>query len=578
MLTRGKAQQGVVSMRRRRIKPIRWWGLIFLLSAMLLLTACGSLSTGKGTLSPAPIPPLTLLTTTEDYDPARYHAAYQVAQWWEALGLTVQVVPLEFNDLSNTVRNHYPEDKHWDAFMMSWTGRVERGDPDMFIYSISHSSQAGVMGNNYYEYRNPAYDALAEAQRRVADPEVRRYVVHEAQEVLARDIPFVTLYYRYVIQAYRSDLWENINTMTGEGIYHEWLPFHADRVEPESQHPSPVRLIIASNQEPDSLNPMTASTVWEWKLLRFMYDKLARVNQHFQPEPWAALEINQVDDLTVEVKLREGMHFHDGMPVKPEDVLFTFRYMKEHNISYFNAFLQPIDKVSLLRDGTIRFQLKEPYAPFVTMTLAQIPILPEHQWRHLLEEQGVEHPSQLQKVPLVGSGPLSFHSWEPGQVIRFDRYEDYFAARDIDMESLLYRLYPDIEGVFQAVMAGEAHMTGVNLEPAHIERAKASGQVTLVQVPDIGFHYLGFNNQKPPFNDRAFREAAARAMDLDYLVDAFLQGYGDVGGAGQSISTGNPFWRNPEVTTYPYDLVAAREVLAAAGYSWDEAGRLCQKE
>ena len=97
-------------------------------------------------------------------------------------------------------------------------------------------------------------------------------------------------------------------------------------------------------------------------------------------------------------------------------------------------------------------------------------------------------------------------------------------------------------------------------------------------MPDIGFHYLGFNNQKPPFNDRVFREAAARAMDLEYLVEAFLQGYGDSGGAGQPISTGNPFWKNPEVTTYPYDLTTAREVLAAAGYSWDEAGRLCQKE
>lgn len=565
-------------MQQRKEKTTGLKGIGLLLLVMAFLAACGPANTGIKAASPGPLPPLTLLTTTEDYDPARYQAAYQVAQWWEALGLTVEVVPLEFNELSNAVRNHYPEDKNWDAFMMSWTGRVERGDPDMFIYSISHSSQAGVMGNNYYEYNSPAYDALAEAQRRVADPEVRRYVVHEAQEVLARDIPFVTLYYRYVVQAYRNDLWENINTMTGEGLYHEWLPLHANPVRPASDQPSPVQMVIASNQEPDSLNPMTASTVWEWKLLRFMYDKLARVNQHFQPEPWAALEINQVDDLTVDVKLREDMHFHDDTPVEPEDVLFTFQYMKEHNISYFNAFLQPIDKVSLLRDGTIRFQLKEPYAPFVTMTLAQIPILPEHLWKHLLEEQGVEHPSQLQEVPLVGSGPLRFHSWEPGQVIRLDRYDDYFAAWDIDMESLFYRLYPDTEGVFQAIMSGEAHMTGVNLEPAFIERAKASEWVTLVQVPDIGFHYLGFNNHKPPFNDLAFREAATRAIDLEYLVKELLQGYGDPGGAGQPISTGNPFWKNPGVTTYPYDLATAREVLAAAGYSWDEAGRLCQKE
>lgn len=553
-------------MRRRQV-------FLLILATWLFLTSCappgvsGTASQGK------PIPPLTLLTNTESYDPVRYHAAHQIADWWQRLGFEVEVVPMEFNDLTHAVRNFEPEEKRWDAFTMSWTGRVERADPDMFIYSIAHSSQAGIRGNNYYEYRDLIYDGLAEAQRRTMNPDVRREVVYAAQEKLAQDVPYVTLFYRRVVQAYRQDRWENMTAMAGEGIYHEWLPFHARPLDLETDEAVPLSLVIASNQEPSSLNPLTASTVWEWKLLRLMYDKLARVNQYFQPKPWAAREIRQVDDTTIDVVLREGMTFHDGSPVRPEDVVYTYHMMAEQGVTYFAAFLDPIGTVGLLRDGTIRFRLKEPYAAFITMTLAQIPILPEHLWQAYLDENDENAP-----IPLVGSGPLIFQFWEKEDQVIFRKHPDYFAASDVAFDQLIYRLYPDTEGVLQALISGEADMTGVNLEPEQLPLAEASEELRVIQVPDLGFHYLGFNCSRPPFDDVIMRQAAAMAIDLECLVATYLCGMGDVGGAGQPISTGNVFWKNPDVPQYPFDTVKAREMLQEAGYTWDEQGRICWKE
>lgn len=551
--------------------------VLLVLVTALAVTACSPADFSRADNPDSRIPELTLLTNTENYDPARYHAAHQVAEWWRELGLAVDVIPMEFNDLTHAVRNLEPEDKNWHAFTMSWTGRVERADPDMFIYSIAHSSQAGMRGNNYFEYRNTEYDALAEAQRRVTDPDVRRQIVFAAQEKLAQDVPYITLFYRRVVQAYRQDRWNTMTFMAGEGLYHEWLPFHAKprREQPEEE---PVRLVIASNQEPSSMNPLTASTVWEWKLLRLMYDKLARVNQYFQPEPWAAREIRQVDDVTVEVVLREGMTFHDGRPVRPEDVLFTYALMQHYQISYFNAFTEPISEISLKGDGTIVFRLKEPFSAFVTMTLAQIPILPEHLWEEILPELEEGAATDMGPIPLVGSGPLVFNSWEPGRWIRFRKHPNYFAAADIQIDELIYSLYPDPEGVFAALLSGEADMTGINLEPAMIPTAEASPDLEVIQVPDLGFHYLGLNCGRPPFDDPVMRRAAAMAVDLDLIVTDLLGGYGDTGGAGQPISTGNVFWKNPEVTRYSFDITAARKMLEEAGYSWDEQGRIHWKE
>lgn len=513
-----------------------------------------------------PVPEITLLTTTKEYDPVRYHAAYMIAEWWEQIGLRVNVLPMDFNELTSAIRKYDPENQDWQAFMYWWTGRVERADPDMFLFSINHSSQKGGVGNNFPGYNDPDYDSLAEAQRRINNPEIRRIVVHAAQEKLAEDIPFIALYYRYIIHAYRNDKWQNMTVMPGEGLYHEWIPFHAVPVENEEAEEASW-LIIASNQEPDSLNPLTAGTVWEWKLLRLIYDKLARVDENFRPEPWAAESIDHIDDTCLEVILRENMIFHDGYPVRPEDVKFTYDYMINNDIPYFSAFLSPIKSVELNEKGIIRFYLHEPYAPFITMTLAQIPILPKHIWSDI-------DPLEMDAVPTVGSGPLKFSEWERGEYIRLSVFEDYFGAKDIEIDGIEYRLFSDTISIIQALMGNEVDMTGALLDPEYIHMIKEVPEIEMIEVPDIGFHFLGFNCMTIPFDDIILRKAASYAMDLQTIIDDLLYGYADMGGGGQSISTGNNFWKNQDIDPHVFDIEKARRILSNAGYSWNEEGYL----
>jgi peptide/nickel transport system substrate-binding protein len=509
------------------------------------------------------VEPIRIVTTTKEYDAVRYQSAHQIAQWWSELGLTVVVEPMEFRDLMVRIRDQKPQDKDWEAFMLLWTGRVERADPDMFIYSIAHSSQAVESGNNISAYTSEEYDALAEAQRRIADPELRRTVVHAAQEVLAKDIPYITLFYRYIHSAYRTDLLYPIPAMAGEGLFHEWLPYYV-RFMAQDQ---PLHLVVAGNQEPAALNPLTATTVWEWKLLRYMYDKLARVNQSFRPEPWAAQSITYINDQTIEVILRPDMVFHDGMPVTAKDVKFSFEFMKEQNVAYFNAFISPIESIDVAEDLKIIFTLKEPYAPFLTMSLAQIPILPMHLWEKWALDVS-------QPIPMIGSGPLIFNEWQVGESIRFSKNKRYFASADMELDTFEYRILDSFEAIVASIKSGESHITGAYLDPGSIPKLEGLETIGLVQSPDIGFYIFGLNCYREPFNDRALREAVARATDLEYLVKTVIDGYGDVGGAGQPISTGNPYWRNNQVSTYPFDVNEARRVLEEAGYLWDTEGKL----
>ncbi|MDW8010750.1 MAG: ABC transporter substrate-binding protein [Sulfolobales archaeon] len=88
-------------------------------------------------------------------------------------------------------------------------GMAVTTDLDFYLYERFHSSQAPPIGTyaprNWFRYRNPEVDALLEQQRQAIDPEKRREIVWRIQEVIARDIPALTIYMRTFIVAYRTE-------------------------------------------------------------------------------------------------------------------------------------------------------------------------------------------------------------------------------------------------------------------------------------------------------------------------------------------------------------------------------------
>ena len=74
-----------------------------------------------------------------------------------------------------------------------------------------------------------------------------------------------------------------------------------------------------------------------------IYDRLLQVGPDSGIEPWAATAIKAVDSTTVDITLREGMTFHDGQPVTPADVKFTFDYHKQWKAPFFISSLRSLN-------------------------------------------------------------------------------------------------------------------------------------------------------------------------------------------------------------------------------------------
>ncbi len=504
-----------------------------------------------------PVPQIELLTTTEAYDPIRYESAFIIQDAWQQLGFDVIVRPTEFN----TLLGLFYDEQNFDAAVVGWSGRVDRLDPQHYLATLD-SRQSGLGANNPGGYNNPDYDALFDAQSREFDTEARRELVMQMQELSAPDAPLVVLYHRDEVVAYNSGTFTDYVTMAGEALYNEWTPMEVTPVG------GSTALRIGSPQEPDNLNPVSSTSVWGWKWMRMYYDKLVRLSPDIEPIPWMAESIEAVDDVTVDVVLRPGQLWHDGEAVTAEDVKFTYDYYQVQDYAYFNAFLASIESVEVTGDLAVRFHLSEPFAPLVTVTFSQIPILPEHIW------SGIEDASALTpaNTPTVGSGPFVYDRYDRGEFMRLVRNDNHFHADEIAIDAIEMIIYADAEGVFTGLQTGEIDFSAWRLEPGQIPLAESSDSLTVVSVPDFGYYHMTWNLRRAPFDDVATRRALAHAVDQERMVNVLLDGRAEVGSS--VVAPVNAFWHNPFVERFEYDLDLARELLAEAGFSWDAEGNI----
>ncbi len=492
---------------------------------------------------------IDLLTTTEGYDPIRYEAAFMIEETWGELGVDVNVEPTEFSTLIET----FYDQQDFDAVVAGWSGRVDRLDPQHFLGTL-HGGQTDLGGNNPGQFVDADYDELFELQRAEPDLEQRVEYVQDMQAIAGEEVPVNVLFYRDEVVAYNNENFEDFVEMAGEALYNEWTPYEVTPVGDETD------LTIGTPEEPDTINPLDSTTVWGWKFMRMYYDKLIRLSPDAEPEAWAAESWDAPDDTTWEITLRDDMTFHDGEPVTVDDVKFTYDYYLEQEFGYFMPFIEMIEETEVVDDETVRFHLDSPFGPFPNVTLAQIPILPEHIWADIDEPQDLAP----EDIPTVGSGPMEFESYDIGEYQSLVVFDDHFTAEDFDIERMELIIYADAEGVFTGLQTQEIDMTAWRLEPGQIPQAEDEDFLTVVNAPDFGYYHLTFNLDVEPFDDPEVRRALSHAIDKDQIVDVLLDGRGEPGTS--VIAPSNPTWHNPDTATFEFDMDQARQILSDAGY------------
>ncbi|SMC22529.1 peptide/nickel transport system substrate-binding protein [Desulfacinum hydrothermale DSM 13146] len=503
---------------------------------------------------------MKITTATATFDPVRPEAARVIAEAFKSIGWQVQANPIDYNQNVQKVMMEHD----FDMWLVMLSGASLRIDPNVFLYKLHHSSEYKKGGWNWSGISVPELDKLVEEQQTTMDLEKRREVVFKAQ-ALAHEVQALNvLAYAQMTNAYRSDRIKNVVPMMGEGIGSFWTDINMEVVQGDGY----VRTGMTTPLK--NLNPVAAKDHSEFMELRMIYDRLIRIGPDGEPKPWAAESFKIVDPTTIELTLRKGMKFHDGVEVTAEDVKFSLDYHNKWKAPFFVEGLRHMDSVEVLDKYNMRIHLKEPYAPFVPNLLGSIFIIPKHIWQDIPEKVGLDDPLKFPNDKPIGSGPFKFDYWDRGRELKVSAFKEHFSAPKCD--GIIRIVYGSHDAMAAAIEKGECDRTRYILKPSLVEDLKKVKNVVAKGYPNHGFYTLIYHTRRAPLDDPAFRKAIAHVLPKELMIEAILSGYGEPGGS--VISPVNKFWHNPEVKPFPNDIQKAKEILKAAGYTWDAQGRL----
>ncbi|HWB71044.1 MAG TPA: ABC transporter substrate-binding protein, partial [Egibacteraceae bacterium] len=297
--------------------------------------------------------------------------------------------------------------------------------------------------------------------------------------------------------------------------------------------------------------------------MSFLYDTLLWKDSTGELLPWLAQHWDRSDDGTVYTfDLREGVRWHDGRPLTPDDVVFTFDYYASQRVSP-QVIVQPVPgiaQVNATGERTVEFHLEHPIVTFEQFGgVGAVPIVPRHIW------EGIDNAAQATDPELlVGSGPYRLQSYSPGEGAYLYRANDDFFLGAPFVERIENIPVGD---ELTALLAGEvAAASGSGLRPDALAPFEAAANFEILTAPPGSSTLALYWNlaRGGALADLRFRRACCHAIDREDMVRRLFGGNG---------TTGNPGWIPPEhpyhvdVEQYPFDLDRARRLLDEAGYA-----------
>jgi peptide/nickel transport system substrate-binding protein len=224
----------------------------------------------------------------------------------------------------------------------------------------------------------------------------------------------------------------------------------------------------------------------------------------------------QVDETTIEFKIRQGVRFHDGSPLTAEDVAFSVRRIIDP--AFRSPQLSQFDQVASAEArgaDTVILKTKSPY-PALLAQLVKLSIVP----KAVVERVG----NQAFNQAPVGSGPYKLRTWQRGVSVSLDAVPDYWRGAP-PFASAEFRVVPDVATRVADLQTGRADIVR-QLGPDEAVRVKTDAKLQVLAAPTERIGYMFINAQSGPTQDIRVRRAIAHAIDKKSLIEALLQGYG----------------------------------------------------
>jgi len=309
-----------------------------------------------------------------------------------------------------------------------------------------------------------------------------------------------------------------------------------------------------------------------------VYDTLFGVTADDLVKPQMAEGYTVSDDgRTYRIKLRSGLKFHNGEPVRAQDcVLSLKRWGARDGVGQTASSF--VDNWGFDDDRTIKITLKQPLSVFMDLIGrggANIPfIMPE----------SVANTDPFKQIAeTIGSGPLKFvkDEYVSGSRVVYERNADYQPRQEapdgsaggkvMNFDRVEWHIIPDAATAAAALQTGEVDWYE-HVQTDLVPLLRRNADVTIDNVNATGYTaLLRFNQINPPFNNPAIRRAVAMAVNqTDYMIANTGNDPGAYILCKSMFPCGTTLGREIGTSAMPGDLEKGKAALKAAGYAGEK--------
>lgn len=333
--------------------------------------------------------------------------------------------------------------------------------------------------------------------------------------------------------------------------------------------PAAVDVLTLYGIDPWTLDPAVASDATSHSYIVQIFGGLLKLGDELEPVPdiaewWEP----SADGTTYTFHLRQDVFFQDGRQVTADD----FKYSWERACApatgsrtagiYLNDIIgaaevmsgasTEISGVKVLDDFTLQVTIDSPKSYFLSKLT--------YPTAFVVDEANVESGAGWWRQP-NGTGPFKLHEWQASNVLSLARNDLYYG----EVASLDYVVFQLWGGVpMNMYELGEIDVTTVGMvyTPRVTDEAGPFYD-ELSLVPELSFYYIGFDTEKPPFDDPDIRRAFSLAIDKEKLISLVFDGTMQT--AHGVLLPGIPGY-NEAVVGLGYDVEEALELIADSSY------------
>ncbi len=315
---------------------------------------------------------------------------------------------------------------------------------------------------------------------------------------------------------------------------------------------------------PRFINPILSQTNdVDQDLSKLIFSGLLKFDKNRQLIPDLADRYDiSSDNLIYTFHLKKNIKWHDGEPFTADDVIFTIASIQDPefksplSISFQGIIAEKID------ENTIKFTLKEPFAPF--LGLMTFGILPEHLWYNVPAANA--DLTELNKKP-IGTGPWQFDSFTKDQNGVIFSYaltpNPYYYGDRPNLDKIVFKFYGDFNSAIDA-LKGKSVQAVTYLPQEFQAELKNYKNINYQKLSQPQYTALFFNQKNNGFLQADYiRQALAQAIDKQKIINQVLPGNANAIDAPilPSINT------NPDITKYNFDPQSAINLLEKNGWA-----------